>query len=83
MKTLKEKIAKFLAIDTGYGLKIFDGCKVYYVDDVPTLIYSIKRDLAKGAIVNKDFTLTECYVAKVGNFFGHGETTHEAYTAAE
>ena len=76
----------------GYGIPVFNGRKVYQVDGVPTIIDRIKTiDLkgsqpwqcAEGFILNKDFTLTPCFVAKVeGRFFAHGKTLHEAYVDA-
>ena len=76
----------------GSGIPVFNGRKVYLVDGVPTIIDRIKTiDLkgsqpwqcAEGFILNKDFTLTPCFVAKVeGRFFAHGKTLHEAYPKA-
>lgn len=48
-----------------------------------TIIYSIKGDLARGAILRDDLTLKPCWIAKRGNFFAHGDTTHSAFAAAE
>ena len=48
------------------------------VDGVQTLIYSVKGNIAKGAIVNTDLTLTDCYIARVDDSFAHGETIHQA-----
>ena len=33
--------------------------------------------------MNKDNTTTDCYIAKVGNFFAHGETLHYAMRSAQ
>ena len=65
------------------GIKIFNGQEVYYIDGVPTLIYSVSGNYAKGAILNNDFTLTDCYIAKAGNYFAHGETLRIAYADAQ
>jgi hypothetical protein len=56
---------------------------VYIVDGVQTLIYSVKGNIAKGAIVNSDLTLTDCYIARVGIFFAHGETLRQAHEDAQ
>lgn len=53
------------------------------IDGVQTLIYSVSGNYAKGAIVNSDLTLTDCYIGKVGDFFAHGETLRQAYADAQ
>ena len=53
------------------------------IDGVQTLIYSVSGNYAKGAIVNSDLTLTDCYIAKVGDFFAHGETLRQAHEDAQ
>ena len=81
-----EKIKSFLEIEHGsgsgdgygYGLKSYDGQTVYMIDGVQTLIYSVKGNIAKGAIVNSDLTLTDCYIARVDDSFAHGKTIHQA-----
>ena len=67
----------------GDGIKIYNGQEVYYIDSVPTLIYSVSGNYAKGAILNNDLTLTDCYIAKSGNYFAHGETLRIAYADAQ
>lgn len=56
----------------------FNGVDIYSIDGVPTIITNIKNNFAKGAIVNKDFTLTPCYIVKGHNLFAHGETLKKA-----
>lgn len=68
---------------TGYGIKTFRGSQVCLIDGIMTIIYSIKGDLARGAILRDDLTLKPCWIAKRGNFFAHGDTTHSAFAAAE
>ena len=67
----------------GSGIQTFCGHKVYIVDGVETLIYSVKGNIAKGAMLRKDLSLNPCYIAKVGNFFAHGETVHKAVRDAQ
>lgn len=67
----------------GYGIKTFRGSQVYLIDGILTIISSIKGDLARGAILRDDLTLKPCWIAKRGDFFAHGETTHSAFAAAE
>ena len=48
-----------------------------------TLIYAVRGNVAKGAVLGRDLTLRDCWIAKRGNFFAHGETLHEAVEAVE
>lgn len=66
------------------GLKSFNGDAVFYIDYIPTIIKRItcKKNIACGFILNGDFTLTKCFVAKCGNYFAHGETLKEAVLTA-
>lgn len=68
---------------SGYnsGVHGFDGKNVYRIDGTPTLIYSIHGNVARGAILNGDLTLTPCYVVKQDNLFAHGETLRAAMEA--
>lgn len=67
----------------GYGIKTFRGSQAYLIDGILAIIYSIKGDLARGAILRDDLTLKPCWIAKRGDFFAHGDTTHSAFAAAE
>jgi len=67
----------------GSNLKSYNNNKVYYIDDIPTVIKSIKGNIAKGYIVNKDLTTKDCYIAKVDNYFAHGETIKKALEDAQ
>ena len=83
---MEEKIKKFLSVSHGYGdgsgdgsgVKMFNGDTVYMIDDVPTIIKAIHSNIAKGFILNRDFTLEESFVVKGNNQFAHGKTLHEA-----
>ena len=66
---------------SGDGIKRFCGESVYRVDGVNTLIHSVRRNVAHGAILNRDLTLTPCYIVKQDNTFAHGETLREAMEA--
>ena len=66
-----------------YGVKEFNGRKVYKIDRLSTLIYAVKGDVAKGAVLRSDMTLRDCWIARRGNFFAHGDTLHEAVEAVE
>lgn len=65
------------------GIKTFRGSQVFLIDGIPTIISSIKGDLACGAILRDDWSLKPCWIAKRGDFFAHGETPHSAFEAAE
>ena len=53
------------------------------IDDTPTLIYHIRGQIAVGAILQDDLTLKDCYIAKMGNFYAHGETAKQAIADAQ
>lgn len=55
-------------------ITFIDGHSAYMVDGIPTIITNVKRNLAKGFMLNIDLTTTPCYIAKCGNTFAHGET---------
>ena len=67
----------------GDGIKEFNHQKVYMVDDTPTLIDSVHSNYAIGKILNNDLTTTQCFIAKVENFFAHGETLKDALADAQ
>ena len=94
-KSLDDKVVEqFLAISdgsgsgdgygdgSGDGIPVFNGKKVYQIDGVATIIDQVCSNFAKGCILNSDFTLTPCYIAKVDNCFAHGKTLREAYNDA-
>ena len=63
---------------SGDGLKSINKQKIYIIDGVNTIIKSIHNNIARGYIVNNDFTFKKCYIAKGQNKFAHGETIKEA-----
>ncbi len=75
--------------DSGYGcgcgydsgVVSFCGQKVYQIDNVPTLIDYIHGNVAKGQILQDDFTTGDCYIVKHGSIFAHGKTLHKAMDA--
>lgn len=66
----------------GTGISMLNGEHVYQIDDVPTLIDSVSGYFAKGRILQSDLTTRPCYIAKVGNYFAHGDTLREAMSDA-
>lgn len=67
--------------DCGYGIKSINGEYVHLIDDTPTIIKQIHGNIAKGAILQEDLTLTPCYIVKNGDIFAHGETLRKAQEA--
>lgn len=67
----------------GNGVKELSGHKVYDIDRVSTLIYAVRGNVAKGAVLGRDLKLKDCWIAKRDNFFAHGDTLHEAVEAVE
>lgn len=68
----------------GYGgtIKEYNGHKVYNIDFLSTIIYHVRVNVAKGAIISNDLTVKECWIAKHGNYFAHGDTLREAVITA-
>ena len=62
----------------GYGVLRFCGDAVWHIDGVATIVRSLHRNYARGMILNRDLTTKPCYVARVGDYFAHGDTLHEA-----
>lgn len=62
----------------GYKIKSFNRKIVYLIDGIETIISDIKGNLAKGFILNIDFSLSPCYICKSNGDFAHGETLKEA-----
>ena len=71
--------------DSGYGdgIKSYDGHEVYIIDDMQTIIYSVHGNIARGATMNSDLTLADCYIAKCEDYFAHGETAKQAMADAQ
>jgi hypothetical protein len=77
---------------SGDGLLQLNKHKVYLIDGIQTLIYSVKTNnrffgqrelsVAKGAIINKDLSLTDCFIVKCENCFAHADTISKAVTEA-
>ena len=98
METI-EAIENFIKISDGYGsgygsgsgsgsgsgdgLKLLNNQTVYLIDNIQTIIISVRNNIAKGFIVNSDLTLTPCYIAKNYNLFAHGKTIKEACNALQ
>ena len=84
-----ETIEEFVRLECGSGsgsgecVKSIFGHNIYKIDGVQTVIYSVHRNMARGAILQSDLTLTPCYIAKDGGKFAHGETARDAFNALQ
>ena len=67
----------------GYGVKTFCGRNVYLIDGVQTIIESARGNIAKGHILQNDFSLTPCFVVKENGKFAHGSTLRGAFEALQ
>ena len=65
----------------GDGMKSFNDLDIYNVDGVQTIITHVKGMFANGYILNSDFTLSRCVVAKGNGYFAHGKSLKEAQEA--
>ena len=66
---------------SGSGLKTFGGKDVFYIDDIRTIINRINGNVAYGAIIASDLSLTKCFVVKQDGKFAHGDTLKNAMSA--
>ena len=67
----------------GDGVKEINGDTVYMVDDVPTIIKSVRGNIAQGYILQSDLTQKPCYIVKEQNKFAHGSTLHDAFSSLQ
>ena len=65
----------------GNGILNYCGHDVYRIDDQPTLIYHVRDNIAKGALIREDMSLAPCYIVKNDGIFAHGKTLREAQSA--
>ena len=65
------------------GVKEIYGHKVYMVDDIQTIITSVRGNVAQGFILQSDLQLTPCYIVKENNKFAHGNTLRDAFTSLQ
>ena len=65
----------------GYGVRSFCGEDVYMIDGIPTMLGIINGHIARGRVMRKDLTTKNCYVAKQGGVYAHGETLRAAMEA--
>ena len=68
---------------SGTGIKDIHGHKVYMVDDTPTIIISVRGNVAQGFILQSDLQLEPCFIVKENNKFAHGNTLRDAFTSLQ
>ena len=68
---------------SGYGIKVFNGDKVYLVDNILTIFISIRGNVAKGYILQSDFQLKPCFIVKENNKFARGDTIRDAFNSLQ
>lgn len=73
----------------GYGwgdnlcVKDINGNIVCIIDDIPTIITSVRNNIAKGFIVKNDLQFEPCYIVKENNQFAHGFTLKDAFMSLQ
>ncbi len=67
----------------GEGIKEIHGYEVYMIDDVQTIITSVRDNVAQGFILKSDLQLKPCYIVKENNKFAHGDTLRDAFTSLQ
>lgn len=65
------------------GVKDINGNIVYNIDDIPTIITSVRNNMAKGFIVKSDLQFDPCYIVKENNQFAHGDTLKDAFMSLQ
>lgn len=65
----------------GDGINTYNGNTIYEIDDVQTAVTHLKANVAKGFILNNDFSTEPCYIVKGNGYFAHGKTIREAQQA--
>ena len=66
-----------------FGVKEINGNIVYIIDDIPTIITSVRNNIAKGFIVKNDLQFEPCYIVKENNEFAHGDTLKDAFMSLQ
>ena len=66
-----------------FGVKDINGNIVYIIDDIPTIITSVRNNIAKGFIVKSDLQFEPCYIVKENNEFAHGDTLKDAFMSLQ
>ena len=65
----------------GVDITTFASSNVVMIDGVQTILKNIHGNVARANILQRDLTLTPCYVVKRDNMFAHGDTIENAMAA--
>lgn len=65
------------------GVKDINGNIVYMIDEMPTIITSVRNNIAKGFIVKSDLQFEPCYIVEENNQFAHGFTLKDAFMSLQ
>ena len=65
------------------GVKEINGNIVCIIDDIPTIITSVRNNIAEGFIVKNDLQFEPCYIVKENNQFAHGFTLKDAFMSLQ
>lgn len=66
---------------SGDGIGEYNWNPVFLIDNIQTIITNVRDSFAMGYILNNDFTLTRCFIAKGQGYFAHGKSIKEARDA--
>lgn len=66
-----------------FGITEINGLKVYIIDDSPTIITSVKANIAQGFLLKSDLQTIPCYIVKEKNVFAHGSTLRSAFNCLQ
>ena len=67
----------------GNGMDEFEGHKLYKVDGIPTAITAVHTNYATGFTIKNNCIKVECYIARCGKYFAHGDTLRQAMEDAK
>jgi len=62
----------------GDGILSINNQKIYLIDNIQTILTSIKNDVAQGFILESNLTLSPCYIVRNDYHYAHGITLKEA-----
>lgn len=66
-----------------FGVTEINGLKVYIIDDSPTIITSVRANVAQGFLLKSDLQTIPCYIVKEKNTFSHGSTLQSAFNCLQ
>lgn len=66
-----------------FGVTEINGLKVYIIDDSPTIITSVRANVAQGFLLKSDLQTIPCYIVKEKNAFAHGSILRSAFNCLQ